>query len=61
MAQTKALAGAITEMHCTIVDDASNTSFKMHLGSILGNSVVRRNCRKIPENALTVSQSDRSS
>ena len=32
MAQTKALAGAITERHCSIVDDMSSNGFKMHLG-----------------------------
>ena len=61
MAQTNALAGAITEMHCSIVADVSINSFKMYLGSILMNSAVRHNCGKIRENALTVPQSDGSS
>ena len=58
MAQTKALAGALTEMHCSIVGEMSTSSSKMHLGSILVNSAVRRNGGKIRENALTVPQSD---
>ena len=58
MAQMKALAGAITEMHCSILDEMSTNSSKMHLGSILVNSAARSNCGKIQENAFTVPQSD---
>ena len=61
MAETKALAGANTEMHCSILGEMSTNSSKMHLGSLLVNSAVRRNCGKIQENALTVPQSDGSS
>ena len=62
MARTKAVAGAITEIHCSIVADMSINSSKMHLGSILMNSAVRHNnCGKIGENTLTVSQSSGSS
>ena len=71
MAQTKALAGAITEMYfkrkkklkknCWIVGEMSTNSSQIHLGSILVNSAVLRNCGKIQENALTVPQNDRSS
>ena len=44
MAQTKTLAGAITEIHCSIVvAEMSTNSSMMHLGSILVNSGVRRN------------------
>ena len=53
MAQTKALTGAITYIHCSIVDEVSTSSSKMNLGRILVNSAVRRNCGKIRENALT--------
>ena len=61
MAQTKPLAGAITEMRCSTVAEMCTNSFKMHLGSILENSAVRHNCGKILENALTVPQTAESS
>ena len=61
-AQIKALAGAITVMHCSIiVAEMSTNSSKIHLGSILVNSAVRHNCWKIRENALAAPQSYRSS
>ena len=53
MAQTKALAGATTEMLRSIVGEMSANSSKIHIGSILVNVVVRRNWEKIRENALT--------
>ena len=55
MAQTKALAGVIAEMHCSIVCEMSTNSSNMRPGSILVNSAVRRNCGKIRECFLTVS------
>ena len=63
MAQTKALAGAIAEMHCLIMTEMYINSSKMHLGSILVNSAVRHNyCEKIIESALlTVLQGNGSS
>ena len=54
MAQTKALAGAITEMHGSRVGEMSINSSKLHLEWVLVNSAVRRNCGKKRENALTV-------
>ena len=61
MAQMKALAGAITEMHCSIEVEFSTNSSKMHLGTILVNRSVRHNCGKIRENSLVVPQRDGSS
>ena len=51
MALTKALAGVIPEIHCSIVAEMSSNSSKMHLGSILMNSAVCFNCLKIREKA----------
>ena len=45
MAQTKALTGAIIEMHCSIVGEMPANCSKIHqLGSVLVNSAVRHNC-----------------
>ena len=52
MAQTKALARAITEIPCLVVAEMSTKSFYMYLEAILVNSAVRHNCGKIRENAL---------
>ena len=43
MAQTKALAGGITEMPCSVMAEVSANSSKMHLGSVLVNSAVCHN------------------
>ena len=47
-----------TEMHCSIAVEMSTNSFKMRLGLILVNSVVRRNCGKFRQNVLTGPQCD---
>ena len=61
MAQIKVLAGAITEIHCSIVVEMSTNSSKINLGSILVNNSVRRHFGKIRGNVLTVPQCDGSS
>ena len=47
MAQTKALAGAITDIPCSLVAEMSTKSPKIHPGSILVNSAVRHNYGKV--------------
>ena len=54
MAQTKALADVITQIHCSIVGEMSIKISILHLGWILVNSDVRPNCGKIRENTLAV-------
>ena len=60
MTQTKALASAITDASCNSGQDVCEQS-KIHPGSILVNSAVRRSCEKQQENIPTVPQSDVSS
>ena len=44
IAQTKALAGAITGTPCSVVGEMSTNRSKIPLGSIVVNSAVRHKC-----------------
>ena len=53
MAQMKARASAITEIHCSnVVEMSTNNSGIIHLGLVLVNSAVCHNCGKTLENGL---------